>query len=338
MASEESKVSSDGTMRAVVPAEGVATFVTRPIPQPSATQVLIKVHYSGINRLDLLQTGGKYKAPAGCTDILGVEISGEVVSSGSACTRGLAAGTHVAALVIGGGYAEYCLAEEGQVLVLPEGLDVKTAAAIPEAWGTAYQILNFVGGLTSGDTVLIHAAGSGVGTSATQLAVDAKAKVIATAGQPEKLATAKRLGASAGFNRKDGSWAEGVMAATEGKGVNLILDCVGGSYYNDNSAVIALEGRWVLYGLLGGASIGDGPVLGPLMRKRVRLEATTLRTRSDEYKARLMSELQERVLPKFVDGTFSAIIDSVHPIDDVVAAQAHVKSNASAGKVLLSWV
>lgn len=226
------------------------------------------------------------------------------------------------------------LVDESHLMQVPEGVDMVTAGGIPETWLTAYQLLHTIGGVKAGDFVLVLAAGSGVGTAAIQLAVAAGAKPIAVAGTAAKLENAAKLGAVATFNYKDGGYGEGVKAAADGRGVNIVLDCVGGSLWGENAQAIAMEGRWVLYGLMGGPS-PDGPVLAHLLRKRVRLEATTLRARSDEYKAQLVAGLTP-LLPHFTDGSFSVVVDTVYEgLDKVQEAHERMQSNANMGKLIV---
>ena len=221
-----------------------------------------------------------------------------------------------------------------QIMPVPEGMDIVSAGGVPETWLTAFQLLHTIAEVQAGDTVLVLAAGSGVGTAAIQLAVAAGAKPIAVAGSAAKLDNAAALGAIAGFNYKEGSYADGVKEATGGKGVDIILDCVGGSLWDANAAAIAVEGRWVLYGLLGGPS-PEGPVLAHLMRKRIRLQATTLRARSQAYKANLVAGLTP-LLGNFKSGAFSLVVDTVFDgLDKVQAAHDVMESNANMGKLIV---
>jgi len=224
--------------------------------------------------------------------------------------------------------------DESHLMPVPEGVDITTAGGIPETWLTAYQLLHTIGEVKAGQYVLVMAAGSGVGTAAIQLAVAAGAKPIAVAGTAAKLENAMQLGAVAAFNYKEGPYGEAAKAAAGGKGANLVLDCVGGSLWGENAQAIAMEGRWVLYGLMGGPS-PDGPVLAHLLRKRVRLEATTLRARSDEYKAGLVAGLTP-LLSHFTDGSFSVVVDTVYEgLDKVQSAHERMQSNANMGKLIV---
>ena len=334
------------TMRAVVRvaesaesagSAGAIEEVTREVPAPKATEVLVKVHATALNRMDLLQAAGRYPVPAGVTDVLGVELAGEIVGGD---VDGYRVGDRVMALTSGGSYAEYCTVEASQLMPIPEGLSMAQAAAIPETWLTAYQLLHLVGGpLEAGETVVVHAAGSGVGCAATQLATTgAGARVFATAGSQSKLDHAISLGASAGFNYKEGDWAPALAAAAGEHGVQLVLDCIGGSYVEQNLAVMSMDARWVLYGLMGGAGVGDGnPFLVKLLRKRIQLRSTTLRARSKAYKADLVARFAAHALPKFADKSYRPILDEKSfALDDAMAAHAYMASNANMGKIVLT--
>ena len=226
------------------------------------------------------------------------------------------------------------MADARTVMPIPEGMDIVTAGAVPETWLTAYQLLHTIAEVQAGDTVLVLAAGSGVGTAAIQLAVAAGATAIAVAGSAAKLEHAAKLGAVAGFNYKEGSYAAGVKEATGGRGVNIVLDCVGASLWDANAESIAVEGRWVLYGLMGGAQV-EGPSLRHLMRKRIRLQATTLRARSTAYKGALVAGLTP-LLSNFSSGQFSLVVDTVYEgLDKVPDAHARMESNANTGKLVV---
>eukprot|EP01062_Namystynia_karyoxenos_P002192 TRINITY_DN10774_c0_g1_i1.p2 TRINITY_DN10774_c0_g1~~TRINITY_DN10774_c0_g1_i1.p2 ORF type:complete len:377 (+),score=134.15 TRINITY_DN10774_c0_g1_i1:125-1132(+) len=324
-------MSLPASMRAVVAEAGRLVTVQRPLPTPSAGEVLVRVHATAINRADTLQRKGQYPVPPGATDVLGLEMAGTVVRPGSRW----GAGDRVMALLSGGGYADYVSVPEELLMRIPQGYNLHQAAAIPETWLTAFQLLFLVGGARSGETALVHAAGSGVGTAATQLATAHGIKVIATAGAPEKLEVAAKLGAVACFNYKEGPWAGKVKEATEGKGVNIVLDPVGGSYWEQNSDAIALDGRWVLYGLMGGVKV-EGPILAHLLRKRARLEGTTLRSRSLEYRAELTRRFAEHALEKFDRREYNAVLDPrSFTLEEAQAAHEYMESNANIGKIVV---
>jgi len=308
-----------------------------PIPQPSANQVLIDVHATALNRADLLMRAGRY--PNQKNQItLGLEVAGVVSGLGPESSNKFKVGDRVMALLPGGGYAENVVVNENHVMPIPPGLDFHQGAAIPEVFLTAYQLLHFVGKVQKGELVLIHGGGSGVGTAAIQLVKLAGAVPIVTAGSDKKIAFAKSLGATEGFNYKTGEFKDALLKHTEGKGVNLILDCVGSSFWKQNIAVLAMEGRWVLYGLMGGANV-DGPLLAQILGKRASLLGTTLMARSDDYKSELISGLSNNALPKFdgsTDSELKPIIDKVFDMADVVDAHLYMESNQSNGKIILS--
>lgn len=325
------------TMRAVVASEssaGAIKVVTRDVPSPKPSEVLVRVHATALNRMDLLQAAGRYPVPPGVTEILGVELAGEIVSGHA---EGFSIGDKVMALVSGGSYAEYATVEATQLMPIPDGLSMTQAAAIPETWLTAFQLLHLVGGpLEENETVVVHAAGSGVGCAATQLAVGSGARVFATAGSQSKLDHAVSLGATAGFNYKEGPWAPSLKEASGERGVQLVLDCIGGSYVEQNLDVMSTDARWVLYGLMGGAKVGDGPFLGKLLRKRIQLRSTTLRARSKGYKADLVAKFSAHALPKFAEGSYRPILDTKQfSLDDAMEAHRYMASNANTGKIVL---
>lgn len=300
-------------------------------PKPDPGQVLIKVAYFGINRADTLQRSGKYPPPKGVSTIMGLEVSG-IVESVNECNS-ISKGAQVMALLAGGGYAEYVVADEGCVIVLPEAMDLCVAGAVCENYLTAFQLLETVGECKAGSTVLIHAGASGVGTAAIQLAktVFKAGKVIVTAGSQDKLNKCIELGASQAVNRH-GDWS----TAIEPGSVDLVLDCVGASYADMNLKVLGIESSWVLYGLMGGAVCQDFP-LGSILRKRIRLEGTTLRARSLEYKSILVSSFCEKALPKIADGEIKVVVDSVFTVDRIVDAHAYMEANSNTGKILIKW-
>eukprot|EP01061_Rhynchopus_euleeides_P041372 TRINITY_DN718_c0_g1_i1.p1 TRINITY_DN718_c0_g1~~TRINITY_DN718_c0_g1_i1.p1 ORF type:complete len:358 (+),score=167.50 TRINITY_DN718_c0_g1_i1:68-1075(+) len=333
-------------MRAVIAEGGKLVVTTRPVPVPQKNEVLVKIKSTAINRADTLQRKGMYAVPPGVTDVLGLEMSGEVVSQGEGSGK-WKPGDKVMGLLSGGGYAEYTTLDEGLLLPVPERYSLHEAAGIPETWLTAYQLLHLVGGVQEGESVVIHAAGSGVGTAATQLARQAKATVIATAGAEEKLDVARSLGAAITVDyKKEAPWSEAVKQKLEaaGKGaVNLVLDPVGGpDYAAQNINVLGLDGRWVSYGLMGGASVSTeenpkAPFLGMMLRKRLSLLATTLRTRSLPYRQHLVSEFAKNSLPLFDKEEFKVIIDKKSfTLDDIQAAHDYMESNANIGKILVS--
>jgi len=304
-----------------------------PIPSLGHGEILLKVFASGINRADTLQRQGFYPPPPGESEILGLEASGIVEKVSEDVTK-WKVGDRVMSLLGGGGNAEWVKVHQDMVMKIPDKLTFLEAAAIPETWLTAYQILHLVGELKGGETVLIHAGGSGVGIAAIQLAKLAGADVIVTAGTDEKIAAAKEHGATHGFNYKSGNFDEHVLKVTEGKGVNVILDCVGASFWEQNATAIAMDGRWVLYGLLGGGQI-TGDILAKILRKRIKLVGTTLRARSIEYKAHLINKFRDSVGNSFEEGKLKIVIDTVYPLGKISEAHKLMESNANTGKIIL---
>ncbi|KAK3588485.1 hypothetical protein CHS0354_012894 [Potamilus streckersoni] len=296
--------------------------------------VLIKVFSTAVNRADTLQRKGFYPPPPGESEILGLEAAGVVDKLGPNCSDRWKKGDRVMALLAGGGYAEYATVHEDLLLNVPSNLNLTEAGGIPEVWLTAYQLLFFVGNVQPGDIVLIHAGASGVGTAAIQLTRHAGATPLITAGSSAKIQTALDLGASKGFNYKDGDFSKAVLEATNGRGVDVILDCVGASFYEQNIDSIATDGRWVLYGLMGGGSI-NADIFSKLLRKRVSLLATLLRSRSREYKKKLINSFTEQILPLFERGELKLTIDRILPFDKVAEAHKLMESNTNTGKIIL---
>jgi len=290
--------------------------------------VRIKVAYSALNRADLLQVAGKYpnqKAPLP----LGLEAAGEIESVGEN-VQGLKVGDRVMALLNGGGYAEMVDVPSGMCMKLPEQISAKKGAAIPETFLTAYQLLHWVGTTQEGAKVLIHGAGSGVGTSAIQLAKLNKNSIYATAGAESKLEKATELGAIKTLNYKENDFGEEWKAEK----IDVILDCVGGDYWRKNMKVLGMDGIIVLYGLMGGVNV-DGPLLAMILGKRAQIRGTTLMSRSEEYKTKLVSEFWNKNKSHFVDGSMSPVIDSIYDMTDVAEAHKYMATNKSNGKILL---
>ncbi|KAL4232643.1 hypothetical protein ACF0H5_007332 [Mactra antiquata] len=307
------------------------------IPTLREREVLVKVYATAINRADTLQRKGFYPPPPGESEILGLEAAGVIDKLGADCTGKWKSGDRVMALLAGGGYAEYVAVPEDILISVPDSMSLTTAGSIPEVWLTAYQLLHVAGEVEKGETVLIHAGGSGIGTAAVQLCILAGCKPIVTAGSDEKITAAKELGAITGFNYKQGDWSEKVLQFTEGRGVDLILDCIGATYYEQNMRSIKTEGRWVLYGLLGGGNI-SGDVFSKMLRKRIRITGTTLRARQLSYKKNVTDGFARDALPLFKDGALfnlKPIIDSVFPFHKVADAHRYMEANKNTGKIVL---
>jgi tumor protein p53-inducible protein 3 len=263
--------------------------------------------------------------------VLGLEAAGIILESKAA---GWSQGDHVMALLPSGGNAEYVTVPAVLLMRIPAKLSFIQAGAIPETWLTAFQLLSFVGKAQKGQIVLIHAGASGVGTAAIQLAVKMGLMVLATGGSEEKLSMMYALGATQAVSYKAKDWVEQLRTANPG-GVDLVLDCVGGAYWEANIELLKTDGTWVLYGLMGGAAV-NGPILGKLMKKRIRLEATTLRARALAYKADLVAQFSAFALEALAEGTLRPVIDSIYPLAQISDAHAKMLANKNAGKIVLT--
>ncbi|MGU3305210.1 NAD(P)H-quinone oxidoreductase [Pseudomonas sp. M5A4_2d] len=323
-------------MKAVIAREpggpDVLHLVERPVPTPQAGEVLIRVAAAGVNRPDLMQRSGA-PIPPGATDVLGLEAAGTVVAVGSGVDE-FAPGDAVMALLNGGGYAEYCLAHAAHCLPVPAGLSLQHAAGVPEAAFTVWHNLFELGRLRTGDTLLIHGAASGVGSFAVQCAQAAGARVIATAGGPQKVAMLQTLGVWRAVDRHSEDFVDVVNHLTEGRGVDVVLDNVGGAYVARNLAALAMGGRHVSLAFLQGAHIELD--LQVLMRKNLSLTSSTLRPKSHAEKARLAVCIRSRFLPWLACGAVRPQIHAQLPL--LQAAEAHqlLEANANVGKVLLT--
>ena len=301
-----------------------------PTPKPAPGELLVRVRAAGVNRADLLQRMGKYPPPPGASAVLGLEIAGEVVEPAGDWRPG----DRVMAVVTGGGYAEYAAVPADQALPVPRMFSFTQAAAIPEAFQTAYLNLFTLGNLQPGDHVLIHAAASGVGSAAIQLARQAGAIVHATAGTPEKCALAAELGAHHVIPYRDTPFAEAVLQSTGGRGADVILDFIGAPYWNDHLRVLAVGGRLLLIGGFGGMT---GQLdLSAILPKSLTIRGTTLRRMPAAQKAALVREVAAFALPRFEDDTLRPVIDSVFPLADVVQAHQRMAANLNLGKIILT--
>lgn len=295
-------------------------------------EVLVAVRATAVNRADLLQAQGGYNPPAGASPILGLEMAGVITAVGDQVTQ-WQVGDRVCALLPGGGYAEYAAVPADMLLPIPEGWSFIQAAAVPEVWLTAYVNLFGEANLQTGETVLIHAGASGVGTAAIQLARAAEATPLVTVGSAEKAAACKALGAAVAINYKEQDFLAVVQAYTGGRGVDVVLDCIGGSYLTRNMQALAPLGRLIFIGLMGG---GQSEInLGMVMGKRLRLIGSTLRSRPLAEKIALTKGFYGRFWPLLLDGTLRPIIDTTFPIPEAQAAHAYVRANQNTGKVVL---
>ena len=304
-----------------------------PLPVPQGAEIRVRVQATAVNRADLLQRKGRHPPPPGASLILGLEMAGVVESVGPSCTR-WKVGDAVMGLLPGGGYAEFAVLHEEMAMALPQNLTFTECAAIPEVFLTAYQVLFLHGGLQPGHTVLFHAGASGVGTAAIQLATNTGAAMYVTA-SPAKHETCLELGATMAVDYSRFDFADRVLQATGGRGVDLIVDCVGAPYFEQNLRSLAVDGCFVLLSTLGGADV-KGLNLRALFRKRARLVATTLRNRSLSYKVALTKRFAEGHLSQFVDRRLRPVIDSVYALVDVEAAHEHMRANRNVGKIVLT--
>jgi NADPH:quinone reductase len=305
---------------------------TLPTPKPAAGQILVKVAAAGVNRPDLMQRAGLYPPPPGHSPLPGLEIAGEVAAVGQGVTR-WKLGDKVCALVNGGGYAQYCLAEEPIALPIPAGLDMVQAGAVPETFFTVWNNVFERGRLTAGEWFLVHGGTSGIGTTAIQLAKAFGAKVIATAGSPEKCKACLEIGADRAINYKTEDFVAAAREATGGKGIDVTLDMVGGDYTERNIAAAAEEGRIVQIAVLGGAEVKIN--IARVMMKRVTLTGSTLRPRTREAKAGFARALEAKVWPLLASGKVRVVMDSTFPLAKAADAHRRLESGAHVGKVVL---
>jgi len=304
---------------------------TRPLPVPTATEVLIKIEVAGVNRPDCIQRSGNYAPPPGTTDIPGLEVSGEIVQLGDE-VPGWSIGDKVAALVAGGGYAEYVTAPYQQCLTIPSGLTMVEAAALPETFFTVWTNVFERGALKPGETLMIHGGSSGIGTTAIQMASQFGARVLATAGSAEKCQACLDLGAERAVNYRDEDF---VKAAKEfgGKGVDVILDMVGGDYIQKNIKSLAPDGRLVQIAFLQGSTAEVNFM--HVMLKRLTLTGSTLRPQSVERKGEIARELAEKVWPLVASGAIKPVIFRTFALQDAAQAHALMESSQHIGKIML---
>jgi NADPH:quinone reductase len=314
-------------------APDVLTLADAPVPVPRPGEVLIKVAAAGVNRPDILQRMGLYPVPPGASSILGLEVAGEIAGLGEGVSL-WQKGDRVTALTAGGGYAEYALAHEGSCMRMPKGMGVVEAACIPETFMTVWHNVFERGGLKAGESFLVHGGSSGIGSTAIQLAAHFGARVFATAGSDEKCAYCERLGAERAINYKSQPFAEVIKEVTQRRGVDVILDMVGGTYTKDNIACAAEDGRIVQIAFLKGPRAEID--LGPLMVKRLTLTGSTLRPRTSGFKAHLARELEQKVWPLLESGAVKIVIDKSFPLEEAAAAHRHMEGGVHMGKIVLT--
>ena len=310
----------------------VLRIQTSPLPRLRPDGVLIKVAYAGVNRPDCLQRAGAYPPPPGASPLLGLEVSGEIVAVGNEVPREMI-GQYVAALTPGGGYAEYCAAHWQHCLPVPEGMMLSEAAALPETLFTVWHNLFERGLARDGESVLIHGGTSGIGTMAIMLGKAFGLDVIVTCGDTAKCAAATRIGADLAINYREADFVEAVLAHTGGKGVNVVLDMVSGDYVAKNLKCLAEDGRHVTIAVLGGAKADIN--MAVVMMRRLTLTGSTLRPRSDSFKAALADEIADNAWPLFCDGELSPVMDMTFPLAEAAAAHARMEAGQHIGKIVL---
>ena len=318
-------------------APDVLRLGARPAPVEGVGEVLIRVSASGINRPDVLQRTGNYPVPPGASDIPGLEVAGVIVSGDAKAmaAAGFKIGDRVCALVAGGGYAELCVAPVGQCLPVPQGLSDIEAASLPETFFTVWSNVFERAGLKKGESLLIQGGSSGIGVTAIQIAKALGSMVIVTAGSDDKCKACLALGADHAINYKTADFAEEVKKITDGKGVNVILDMVAGSYVAREVECLAEEGRLVIIAVQGGikAEINAGLVL----RKRLSISGSTLRPRSLEFKTSIAAALKDKVWPLIASGAIKPVIHSTFAAAEASRAHALMESNTHVGKIVLTW-
>ncbi len=305
----------------------------RTVPQPGVREVLVQVAAAGVNRPDVMQRQGRYPPPAGASDIPGMEVAGEIVALGSD-VAGLSIGDQITALLPGGGYAEYAVAAAPLCLPVPRGLTMVEAAALPETYFTVWTNVFERGRCKAGDNVLIHGGTSGIGTTAIQLATALGARVYATAGSDDKARACERLGAVRGINYRTEDFVEVIRQDTAGKGVDVILDMVGGDYFDRNLQVAAVEGRLVIIAMLGGSRAELK--LNTLLTKRLTVTGSTLRSRTVEEKAAIADAVRSNVWPLLESGRVHPVIHATFPLAEAAAAHALMESSNHIGKIVLT--
>ncbi|TQE99328.1 MAG: NAD(P)H-quinone oxidoreductase [Spiribacter salinus] len=323
-------------MQAVIATEPggpeVLETVERPAPRPEAGEVLVEVRAAGINRPDVMQRQGRYPVPDGVTDVLGLEVAGTIAAIGPGITH-WRVGDPVCALVPGGGYAQFCIADADQCLPVPVGLDLTQAAALPEACFTVWHNLVDRGHLRSGESVLVHGGASGIGTMAIQMACHLGARVFATAGSDERAHRCKELGAEAAFNYRQQDFETESARLTDGQGVNVVLDMVGGSYAARNLRALAVEGRLLQIAFLQGSAIEAD--VGLLVPRRLTWSGSTLRPRPAAEKAAIARALKHSVWPLIAEGAIRPVIDRCLPFAEVREAHRVMDAGGHFGKLVL---
>ncbi len=319
-------------MRAIAIVAGTLKLIERPVPIPADNQVLIKVAAAGVNRPDIMQRKGLYPAPPGASDLPGLEIAGIVVATGAAVSA-IKIGDPVCALVTGGGYANYCLAAATLCLPIPENLSFIEAAALPETFFTVWSNVFDRARLQAGETLLVHGGSSGIGTTAIQLAKAFHAQVIVTAGSNAKCRFCLELGARAAINYKEQDFVAEIDRLTGGKGVDVILDMIGGDYFPRNLRCMANDARLVQIAIQNGPKADIN--LLPIMLKRLTITGSTLRARDDAFKADIARKLLHKVWPLLASGAIKPVIHSTFALAEAAAAHELMESSQHIGKIIL---
>ncbi len=318
-------ISKPGSPEVLVPEQ-------RPVPVPGPHELLVKVAAAGVNRPDVAQRSGSYPPPPGASDLPGLEIAGEVVAIGEGVSR-FRIGDKVMSLVAGGGYAQYCIASESHAMAVPDSLSMQEAGAVPETLMTVWHNVFERGGLKAGETLLVHGGSSGIGTMAIQLAKAFGAHVIVTVGNAEKAAACLKLGADHAINYKNEDFVAATQKLTDGAGVDLILDMVGGDYIERNYDAAAIGGRIVQIAFLGGPKATVN--FAKLMTKRLTHTGSTLRPRSVADKAAMVAAISTQVLPLFADGRIRPLMDSTFPLAAAADAHRRMETSQHVGKIVL---
>lgn len=326
------------TMKAIVfdkPGEAEQLYLADvPMPKAGPGELLVCIHATALNRADILQRQGKYRAPATESTLLGLEMAGTVYEVGEGVPD-FRPGDRVCALLPGGGYAQYCSIPAAMALRLPNSLSFTRAAAIPEAFLTAHQALHWLASIEAGERILIHAGASGVGQAALQLARRAGASLVVATASAAKHAACRTAGAAAVVDYAAGDWEAMAMQAAAESGYDVIIDFIGGPYFSQNLSLLAEDGRLVMLGFLGGSRVAETD-LGPILRKRLQIVGSTLRNRSHAYKQALTDDFRKKHWDAFAEGELEAVVDSIYDWEEVAAAHRYMEGNHNQGKIVLS--
>ena len=311
----------------------VLQLAETPSPTPTATQLLVDVHATALNRADMIQRRGGYPPPPGESEILGLEIAGTVSAIGDAVESGISKGDRVFGLVGGGGYAEQAIIDYRMAMPIPDGWSFEEAAAVPEVFFTANENIFTLGKLSAGETILIHAGGSGVGSAGIQISRHAGATVFVTAGTSEKIDKCKALGAVEGINYKTTDFVNEIQRLTDGQGVDVVLDFIGAPYFDRNLSILKTKGRLLQVGLIGGSATEIN--LGTGMRNRLQIIGSVMRPQSIDEKIAITQRFVEQWLPELKQNVLQPIIDTVFPLAQAQQAHEYMEANRNFGKIIL---